>query len=206
MEKVVDQDGVVWMKQQCQQQQGPAIPLIAIGATLLSGAVAGYSAIKSSNAQSAAANYQAEVAKNNASIASSNASYAEEAGAAQEQTSALQTRAEVGSAAAAQASSGLDINSGSAVAVRSSDAALGTLSGLNIRNSAARQAYGYETQSSNFTADAGLDTATAANASAAGGISAAGSVIGSLGSAGSTYAKFNTVGVNLGGAASPVVS
>lgn len=187
-----------------------AIPIIALAATAVSAGVGAYGAISSANAASASATYQAAVAKNNASIASANAANADSAGQAQQQASALQTRAEVGGAIAAQASSGLDVNSGSAVAVRSSDAALGTLSGMNIRNNAARQAYGYTTQSSNFDAQAGADIATGQNAQAAGGIGAAGSLIGGLASGASTYTKlypnslaFDPTAVNLAGRAAP---
>jgi len=166
---------------------GPAIPIIAIAATVASTAVAGYGAIQSASASSQAANYQAQVAKNNASIASSNAAYAQNAGAVAEQNQALKTRAAIGSVITQEAANGLDVNTGSNLNVRQSTAAMGTQSELNIRNNTARQAYGYKTQQQGYIQQAGLDTTTAENATTAGGISAFGDLVGGVASSATLY-------------------
>jgi hypothetical protein len=170
------------------------VPIAAIAATVIGAGVTADSAISSGEAQSKAASYQAQVALNNQQVANSNADLATAAGAAQQQQQAMKTRAEVGSQLAGEASSGLDVNSGSAVNVRGSTSALGTLSGLNIVNNAARQAYSYETQGSNFGAEAQLDTMEASSALTAGDIGAAGSLIEGVGQSGSLYQQFRLNG------------
>lgn len=173
---------------------GPVAAIAAVAASVIGAGVTAYSAEASGAAQSKAASYQAQVALNNQQTANNNAAAATAAGAAQEQQNAMKTRAEVGAQLAEQASSGLDVNSGSAVDVRKSTSMLGELSGLNIVNNAARQAYAYQTQSSNFGAQAQLDTMEASSATAAGNIGAAGSIISGLGSAGSMYSQFQQTG------------
>lgn len=157
---------------------GVALPIIAIGATVVGTAISAYGAYSAGVTGKAVANYQAAVANNNATIAKQNADYATEAGNAKAQQQELTTRALIGSEISGQASSGLDVNSGSAVDVRRSAAALGTLSELNIRNNAAREAYGFTSQGSNYTAEAGLDTAKGSAALTSGELSAAGTLIG----------------------------
>lgn len=135
---------------------GVAVPVAALALTAIG---TGYSVY----AGASQAAYQAQVAKNNAQIATNNASNALQAGAQQEQENAMKTRAALGGELAAQASNGLDVNSGSNLLVRSSTSALGQLSGLTIRNNAARQAYGYEEQASGDTAQGSADIAAGTN-------------------------------------------
>jgi hypothetical protein len=115
----------------------------------------------SASAASSQADYQAQVAMNNAQIARQNQGNALQAGAAAEQQQLFKTAGLVGAARAAGGSSGLDVNSGSQVNVRASDAALGNLGALTIRSNAARAAYGY-------TTDALADTTSAGNYERAG--------------------------------------
>lgn len=131
---------------------GPAIPAATLGITALSSAFGAYSSIQSSD-------YQAQVARNNSQIASQNEVAALSAGAAQQQQNALRTQATLGNEKAAQASNGLDVNSGSALAVRAGTAGLGQLSDLTIRNNTARQAYGYGIAAESDEAQAQQDQA-----------------------------------------------
>lgn len=101
-----------------------------------------------------AADFQSQIAKNNAEIARANAGMATQAGEAQAANSMLKTRAIVGQTKAAQAASGIDVNSGSAVDVQASERMLGMLDALTIRSNAARAAYGYRAEAGNFTAQA----------------------------------------------------
>jgi hypothetical protein len=55
----------------------------------------------------------------------------------------------VGRTKAAQAASGIDVNSGSAVSVQASERMLGMLDALTIRSNAARAAYGYQAEAGN---------------------------------------------------------
>lgn len=173
---------------------GPAIPIIAVAATALSAGVGAYSAISSANAQSAAANYQAQVAKNNAEIAAGNANYAQQVGYTQEQQQAMKTRAAVGSVITQQAANGLDVNSGSALTVRQSTATEGALSAMNIRNNAAREAYGYRVQGLGYQSQSELDTATAKNAQTAGVLGATGDILGGAASTTTLYQHLASTG------------
>lgn len=163
-----------------------AAPIVT---TLIGTGVMAYGQMQAADARSQQANYQAQIALNDQKISEQNARYAEAATAAQVEQNSLKTRSLVGEAAAASASSGLDVNSGSPLAVRSSIAALGELSGLTIRNSGARQAYGYRVQGENYGATAGLYEKSAADSSAAGDLATAGTLLGGLTSAGNMTVK-----------------
>lgn len=138
--------------------------------------------------------YQAQVAANNATIATNNAQNAEAAGAQQAADKGLQTRNTVGAILASQAASGLDVNSGSNVDVRSSASEVGQLDALTIRSNAARQAYSYETQAAGDQAEISQDQAAEKNAETAGNISEFSSLLGSASSAGNQYATWSRVG------------
>ena len=155
-----------------------------------------YGAISSGQASQASANYQSQVAANNAQIANQNALYATAAGNAQAEQSRMKTNAIIGAQMAGQASSGIDTGSGSPLDVRTSQKEVGELDVLTIRNQAARQAYGYQTQSMSDTAQSGLDTAQGQFAATAGDIGGVSSILGGAASAGSKYASWQQVANN----------
>lgn len=160
--------------------------IASIGSSL----IGGVGSLISGNAKSESAKYNAAVAANNATIASQNATRAAQAGEAQAAMSQQKTRATVGAIKASQAASGIDVNQGSAVDVRSSAAELGELDAITIRSNAARTAYGYQTQSASDTAQSNLDKFTAENDETASEIGAGTTVLGGLGSASLNYGKF----------------
>jgi hypothetical protein len=96
-----------------------------------------------------AADFQAQIARNNAQIARFNAAGATQAGEQAAFSSMLRTRDIVGRTKAAQAASGIDVNSGSAVSVQASERMFGMLDALTIRSNAARAAYGYQAEAGN---------------------------------------------------------
>lgn len=161
------------------------------GLTTAFGALKGFQGAKySAKATENASKYNAAVATNNAILARRNAELAGQEG---EQATALaqqQTKAKVGAIKAAQAASGVDVNYGSAVDVRSSAAETGQLSALSLRSDAARKAYGYQTQAKDYDAQAGLDTATGKSARIAGGIEADSTLLGGLASSGQGYSNY----------------
>lgn len=168
-----------------------ALPFLAIGASVVGGVTGAIGAEQSAAAQQQALNYQAQVAANNAKIAQNSAQMATAAGEQQAATSGLKTRANVGAIVASQAAGNVDVNSGSALDVRSSAAELGQLDALTIRSNAAKTAYGYETQAAGDTAQSTLDIASGQNASNAGGINAFSSLLGGASGAGSQYAQWS---------------
>ena len=170
----------------------PAAYLTAasIGATLIGAGVSAFGSIESSDAASASASYQSQVAANNATIAGENAQYAKAAGEAQVTQSELKTAATIGAIKTNQAASGLDVNSGSNEDVQSSAKELGELDALTIRNSAAKQAYGYQVQSTSFTQQSQLSSAQSQQDLTAGMFGAGSSILGGASSATNNYAKF----------------
>ena len=132
--------------------------LVAVATSAAGAATSAMGAIKQGNAAQAAADYNAQIAGMNAV---NNKNNAERAAAAGEQNAAqaeLKGRAAVGAIRAAQAANNVDVNTGSAVDVRSSAAETGQLNALTIRNNAAREAWGYQNQAASNTAQASLDT------------------------------------------------
>jgi hypothetical protein len=172
---------------------GPALPAAVVVSAIASGIGAAgqvYSGIQQANA----ANYQAQVAKNNATIATQSALYATLAGNSQEQTEALRTRNAVGAAITGSAAHGLDVNSGSALDLRTSAATMGELSDLNIRSNSAREAYGYANQAVSFDAQAELDKSQASSDVIGGALSAAGTLGQGYGAASSLNAELQRTG------------
>ena len=109
----------------------------------LSGAVGALGAIEGASATQKTAQYQAQVAANNEQIAKNDASLTEAAGQQSVEQEGQKTKATVGAIEAGQAASNIDVNSGSAVDVRSSASELGQLNQLTTLGNAEKQAYGY---------------------------------------------------------------
>ena len=143
--------------------------------------------------------YQAQIAQINSQVAKQNAAYATEVGEVDAQQSGMQTRAQIGQTKAIQGSSGLDVNTGSGAAVRTSEAEIGVENQNIIRANAAKQAYGYEVNAAQFTNQASLDIASGANAVTAGNIGAFSSILGGAGSVASKWSQASTAGMFSGG-------
>lgn len=154
---------------------------VAAVATVVAAGISAYGAVSSANAQSNANKYNATIATDNAQIAKQNADFAAISGRAQAEQAALQTRAKIGGIKAQQAASGVDVDSGTDLDVRSSAQELGELNAINVRSNAVRQAYGYQNQSFSDTAQSSLDRYGASSAQTAGDISASSTLIGGIG-------------------------
>lgn len=158
--------------------------------------------VEAGNAQASAARYQAQVARNNAVVADQSATYAVQAGEAQAQQQSQKGAAQIARIKTAQAASGLDVNKGSAVDVRAGQAETNKLDTLNVMNNALLRAYGYKTQQSNETAQAGLDEFSARQAKTGATIGALGSLLSGASSVGSKWDSFKTSnggGATIGG-------
>jgi hypothetical protein len=126
--------------------------------------------------------YQAGVAETNQKIALQNRDYALNAGeteAVRYGMGAAQRGAQIKTGMSA---SGMDIGSGSKADVQSSQQVVSGMDLGQIRNNAARKAYGYEVEAAQNTAQAGLYTRAASDAESAGGIKALGSLVSGAGS------------------------
>lgn len=165
---------------------GFALPLLAAGSAVMSTV----GALQQGEAASAADKYNGQIAMANSQIANRNAVQASEAGEIQAANSGMKTRANAGSIKANQGASGVDVNKGSPVDVRTSQDQLGKLDALTIRSNAAKQAYGYETQSFSDTAQGTLDATAAKNDEMAGEFNAATTLLGKGSDAGTKYAQY----------------
>ena len=128
-------------------------------------------------AQANNARYQAEVAKNNALTASQNAAYAAHAGQAKAMTEGLKNANQQAMVKASLAANGVDVNSGSAVDVETSEREKGALDQETIINNSQLQVYGYRTQETNFLEQEQADQAQASEAVPGAAIGAVGSLL-----------------------------
>ncbi len=135
-----------------------------------------------SNAQ--ASRLQAQIAQNNSALAGQNAFATANAGEAAQNQAQMKTRAVIGATKAAQAANGIDVNTGSAVDVRASEAELGKMDAMTIRSNAARQAYGYQVEGVTQRAQSKLLKAQATQAEIAGVINAGADLLGGSSSGG----------------------
>ena len=174
------------------------IETLAIGSLVASVAGAGvgaFGAKSTADANAASYNYKAAVANNNAIIAQRNADQATEAGQVGAQTQGLKNKNLLATQLVTQASNGLDVGSGTNVALRQSAEDLGHLDTLTILSNAAKNAAGFKAQGMNFKAEAGLDTAAAENAEKAGDIGIATSLLGGASSFADKWAGYTQKGV-----------
>lgn len=167
---------------------GAAVAPVMLGAGLVGGALNAVGSYNQNIAQANNAAYQAQVAANNAKIAEGNAELETQTGEIQAANYGLKTRAAVGKTMAEQGASGVDVNTGSSVNVRSAESSLGMLDALTIRANAARKAYGYQVGATSDTAESGLLTSESEQAAAAAPVGALGSFLGSVSSAAKNYA------------------
>lgn len=155
----------------------------ATAASLASTAIGGIGALQQGRAAAASAGYNAQVASNNAALATQNAQFAGAEGEVNAAASGAKTRAAIGATLADQGASGVDINSGSSVDTRASEAELGMLNTQNIRAQAARDAYGFQNQAISYTGQAALDKSQKESDQIGGYLNAGASVLGGLGKA-----------------------
>lgn len=141
-------------------------------------------AIGSGASNAAQANYEAQVAANNAVTAGQNANYATAAGSQQTYNTGLQQRANAGQITTGFAADNIDVSSGSAAKVRTSQAELGEQAEETTSSNAALTAYGYRTQATNFTAQSQLEKAAAPLDILGGVASAGGTLLSSAGNLG----------------------
>ena len=169
---------------------GPALPIIALVATVASTAVATVGALQQGAAAADAAKYNAQVAQQNAAIETQNAVIAGQAGDQQAANVGMKGRALAGAIETEQAARGVDVNTGSAPDVVGSTSELTMLDSLTARSNATREAYGYYTQSVNAQNESQLDTFQAKNDIQGSQLSAVGTFLGGVGQAGGNYGNY----------------
>jgi len=162
-------------------------------------------AISSGEAQSQAAAYQAQVARNNATIASQNAEYATRAGNEKAEQASLAARQQDAAVRSAIAANDIDVNTGSAADVQAGQAEQGELNTNQTVTNAALTAYGYRSQSTNFTAEAGLEQAQSGYDATAGFVNAGGDLLSGASSLGFKWAGYQLQAANPSAGAGNIV-
>jgi hypothetical protein len=148
---------------------------------VIGGVVSAIGAIQQGKAQADAANYQAQVARNNEIIALQQAAYTRQEGAAEAQRQDLKSKQVMGTQKAVLGASGVDVESGSALAVQQSQAELARLDALTVQSNAERKAWGFDVEAVNQKAQSQLHYMQAAQAKKAAALSAFSSILGSAG-------------------------
>jgi len=161
---------------------------IASAASIGAGAIGALGSIEQSRSSAAAAGYNSQVAAQNAALATQNASFAGAQGEQETAAEGAKTKAAVGATLANEGASGINVDTGSNVNVRESEAKLGMLNALTIRSNAAKSAYGYQTQSVSEQGQANLLKAQKSSDTLGGYLSATGNVLGGV----SNAAKYST--------------
>jgi hypothetical protein len=129
-------------------------------------AVMGVQSIQQMRSQGQQADAEGIALRTNAGLAELQAQDAIARGAQASAQVRRDTRATIGAQRVAYASQGVDVGSGSALAVQADTAAIGELDALTIKNNAAREAFGYKIDAANsrtreeYTRQAGRNAQT----------------------------------------------
>jgi hypothetical protein len=172
-----------------------AMGVIGIGASLAGGILGAEGAKQSAAATQQMYNYQAGVAQINSKIDLQNADFARNQGEVQATQFGLKERQQEGAIKVAQSASNLDVNSGSAIDVQTSQRKLGQMDLTQIRSNAAKTAYDFDVKSTMDLNQSTLDITAGTNAIAAGNIQAMSSIIGSVGSVSSKWMQGSQAGM-----------
>lgn len=152
-------------------------PAIGAGLSIAKGITGAIGAGQQAAASSSNYMVQAQIAMNNAAIAGQNAEWETGMGEYKTAQTGLIGGAKVGGLVGQQARGGVDVNSGSPLAVREAATRAATQDvGVSVSDMA-RKVYGYRVQQSNFNNQASANVAGAGNARKAGRIAAVGSLL-----------------------------
>jgi len=171
----------------------PAIPIISAVAGVAGAGIGAVGTMQQGAATAANARYQAQIAANNEIIANQNAAYAAAAGQTRAATVSRAGAARLAQIRAAAGASGIDVNTGSAADVQTSERETVKLSALTEENNALLQAYGYRAAATGFGAESELQLQEARQAPIGAMLAAGG---GLLGSASSLGFKWGSIGQN----------
>jgi hypothetical protein len=132
-------------------------------------------------------NYQAGIAQQNQLIDKQNAEYSLQTGENQAAQSGMATRYRMGQITTAQAASGFNVNTGTNVDVRKGQQLVGDTEQTAIHSNAAKTAYDYDIGATQAGEQASAYKAASTNATTAGDIGIASSVLGTAGSVSSKW-------------------
>lgn len=167
----------------------------SLGMTAIGGGVGAYGSYQGGRFTQTMYNYQSNVAAMNAQIQENNANYSTVAGDIKAQVAGVQGAEKVGMTRAGQAAGNLSTGSGSAKQVTSSETEVTQFNEATIRNTAAREAYGYRVSEAGDVAQSRLDVAAGEGARESGDIGAVTSILGAGTSVSTKWAQYGNAGI-----------
>lgn len=173
-----------------------AIGMLGLGSTIAGGALGVGGNLFKGASEMQMYNYQAGVATINAGIARKNSQYAYSVGDKQAEKYGIKAGQQAGAIKAAQAASGLDINSGSAKQVQESQDKVAQTDMAQIRQNAAKVAYDYQNQAFAYDQQAKMYKQAGKNSMVAGVIGAASSIVSTSGSVANKWLQGKQVGLD----------
>jgi hypothetical protein len=178
---------------------GAAAPLAGLAVAGVAGATSAYESAQASKqqaaSQAASFNYQAQVAKNNALVSSQNANAELAENNLKVQQLQTQKSQQLAAVRAAMGANGIQLNTGSSLAVQSGVATAGQQSVWSQQFDGIANAISLQNQAQDYSADAGLDTSTAENDITGGNLAATGTIISGASSVASKWASYQQQGV-----------
>lgn len=169
--------------------------MLSMGASAASGGAGIFSSLFGGSAKADAYKYQSSMAWQNAAIARQNEKYAFDVGEQQAVKQGLAGQAQAGAIKAAQGASGVDMNSGSAKEVQTSQHLVSTMDLATIREKAAKTAYDFSVQATSYENQAKGYSKAASNAKTEGILGAVSSFIGTVGSVSSKWMRGQQLGM-----------
>ena len=168
---------------------------IGLASSGASGALGIFSSLMGGGAKADAYKYQSSMAWQNAAIAKQNQKYALDIGEQQAERQGIAGAAQAGQIKAGQAASGVDVNTGSAREVQTSQHLVSQMDLNTIREKAAKTAYDFSVQATNYENQAKGYSKAASNAKTEGVLGAVSSFIGTVGSVSSKWLQGNQLGM-----------
>lgn len=172
---------------------GQALPLIALGTTLLGTAVSAYGQYQATSAVNKQADYQAKVAANNAQTAEMEAKFAEQQGQRNAEEQRRRTAIMVGAQRAKMGASGAVVDTGSFLDLTLDTAKQGELDAMALVNEGRMEAWRARVQGTNYQAQSALYKSSKTNPF----LAAGGTLLEGAGRAGMGYYSMTT-GAGLG--------
>lgn len=167
------------------------VSYVAIASAVIGAATTAYAAHQQGEAAADAAAYNAAVARNNQMLADEAAADAIKRGEVEAELKRREIEQLKGRQRVALAASGQVVDTGSALDVTTDTEALGKFEELRIRNNAAREALGYQTEGMNYAAKAGLESLSGAQAKSQAKTAVFGSLVSGAGSVAGKWYQFN---------------
>lgn len=173
----------------------PVVGAVGLASTIFGGIKQAQGAEAMGQAQSSMYSYQAGLAEINKQIALQNATYSRNTGEIQAQKYGMGASQRQGQIVSGQASSGLDVNSGSNARVQDSNKIVTRMDLDQIRSNAAKTAYDYEVTATQQGGQEDLYKMAASNATAAAKINVESSYLGTASSVSSKWLQASQLGM-----------